>query len=282
MLKTLARNLSSDEAGIVLVAPSEQAVPDCCENVDVDARRYSSLVGEIQRFRGGVYLADGAIQRHQLTTDGRHETPEDDKSWHMLLTNGQQQITACILYREHENTVEPDELRAQHCPLATRSEWSTKFWRAVNGELARARRDRLKFAEIGGWAVGAESRGTSGPLTMVLAVYGFSRRHGGALGMTTATFRHCSATILQRLGGSRFQVDGAELPPYYDPRYDCMMELLRFDSRRPNPKYLGLIDRLRDSLSHVQVVARPTRTAAPTPFHAFQPGRTLVQPTFAA
>jgi len=92
---------------------------------------------------------------------------------------------------------------------------------------------------------------------MALAVYGFSRRHGGALGMTTATFRHCSAVILQRLGGSRFESAGATLPPYYDPRYKCMMEMLRFDSRRPNPKYVGLIDRLRDRLADALVVTRP-------------------------
>jgi hypothetical protein len=74
--------------------------------------------------------------------------------------------------------------------------------------------------------------------------------------MTTATFRHCSSVILQRLGGSRFEVDGITLPPYYDPRYKCMMEILRFDSREPNPKYDSLIDRLRDKLAETLVVTR--------------------------
>jgi len=34
-----------------------------------------------------------------------------------------------------------------------------------------------------------------------------------------------------------------------------MMEILRFDSRRPNPKYLRLIDLLRERLSDVLVIA---------------------------
>jgi hypothetical protein len=117
----------------------------------------------------------------------------------------------------------------------------------------------LKYVELGGWAASEQCRGLGGPLALVLALWGFGRRRGGgALGMTTATFRHCSATILKRLGGSRFEIDGTTLPPYFDPRYGCMMELLRFDSRCPNPKYLGLIDQVRDSLQNFQVVARPS------------------------
>src|SRR5262245_11714029 len=76
-----------------------------------------------------------------------------------------------------------------------------------------------------------------------------------AVGMTTATFRHCSATILKRLGGSRFEIDGRTLPPYFDARYGCTTELLRFDSRSPNPKYIGLIDRVSETLANVPVIA---------------------------
>ena len=115
---------------------------------------------------------------------------------------------------------------------------------------------------------------------MALAVYGFSRRAGGALGMTTATFRHCSAVILQRLGGSRFEVDGTTLPPYYDPRYKCMMEILRFDSRTPNPKFIGLIDQLREKLADVLVVTRPAAFASA--YEASGWGGHAARPSFAA
>jgi hypothetical protein len=278
MLKTLERNLSSVDSRIVLVAPSEHSVSSFFDNVQVDTESYDSIIGDIQRFRGRIYLQDGAVQREQLTADGRHETPEDDKAWHMLLVNSEQKLSACALYHEHKNTIEPQDLRVRHCPLATHSDWAPTLWKAVTGEIARARREQLEFAELGGWAVAPEVRRTSGPLTMALAVYGFSRRHGGALGMTTATFRHCSAVILQRLGGSRFEVDGTTLPPYYDPRYECMMEMLRFDSRFPNPKYLGLIDQLRDKLSQVRVVTRPAVTLAANSFQAFQTGQALPRP----
>jgi hypothetical protein len=80
--------------------------------------------------------------------------------------------------------------------------------------------------------------------------------------MTTATVRHCSSTILRRLGGSDLQVGGRRVPSYHDPRYKCEMELLRFDSRYPSQKYSGLVELLKDKLSEVLVIAPQERQAA--------------------
>ena len=57
------------------------------------------------------------------------------------------------------------------------------------------------------------------------------------MGVATATWRHSSAAILRRIGLTSLSVDGEALPPYHDPQYDCSMEVLRFDSRLPNPRY---------------------------------------------
>lgn len=258
MLKALDRNIAAASDRIVFVAPSEAAVSDTFHRVEVDGDRHRQYVRDVQRMRGSIYMKDGALQSYQLTPDGLHQTPEDETSWHMLLLDRHQRVAACALYLEHDyNDVTFDDLRARHCPLNNEPEWAPAVERAIESELERARREQLHYVELGGWAVSEESRGTAGPLALALAVYGFSRRAGGALGITTATFRHCSATILKRLGGARFEVDGVTLPPYYDPRYRCMMEMLRFDSRQPNPKYLHLIDQVRDTLARITVVARP-------------------------
>lgn len=263
MLKALERNIASLDERVVLVAPSVASVSDFFMNVEVDAHKRGQFLRAVQKLRGSIYLKDGAIRADQLSRDGLHQTPEDEKGWHMLLLDKQQQkISACALYLEHENTVPFEELRVRQCPLAENEDWRPRLRKAIQSELARARRDKLQYVELGGWAVSEESRGTAGPLALALAVYGFSRRCGGALGMTTATFRHCSATILKRLGGSRFEVDGITLPPYYDPRYECIMEMLRFDSRQPNQKYVGLIDQLRDKLAKIRVIARPGKAVS--------------------
>jgi len=273
MLKALDRNIATASDRIVFVAPSTAAVSEeTFHNVDVDAGRHQRLVRDVQRMRGSIYVKDGALQPHQLTTDGRHQTPEDETSWHMLLLDKQQRVTACALYLEHDyHEVTFDQLRARHCPLTNEPEWRPTVESAIETELDRARSEQLHYVELGGWAVSEDSRGTAGPLALALAVYGFSRRAGGALGITTATFRHCSATILKRLGGARFEVNGVTLPPYFDSRYQCMMEMLKFDSRQPNPKYVSLIDQVRDTLARITVVARPATTMTESPYHLFTP-----------
>jgi hypothetical protein len=128
--------------------------------------------------------------------------------------------------------------------------------------MGRARRHGLQYAELGGWAVAREHRRTGEGLLLALAAYSLGKAFGGALGLTTATVRHASATILRRLGGASLEVDGRAVPAYYDPRYRCDMELLRFDSRQPNPKYGPIIDELKQRLATVPVIAH-TDVAVP-------------------
>jgi hypothetical protein len=69
-----------------------------------------------------------------------------------------------------------------------------------------------------------------------------------------ATFRHSSAMILRRIGLTSMMADGQELPPYFDPHYNCQMEVLRFDSRQPNPKYAALVSEISELLAVAPVV----------------------------
>lgn len=256
VLRSLERTIAAASQHVVLLAPSIEATSNVFDNVDVDPDRHQSLVREVQRLRGRIYFEDGAIREDQLTTDGRHETSEDEKSWHFLSLDPDGDIEACVWYREHEPDVRFEQTRAAVSPLTQDPEWRQPLWRAVDAELRCARRHQLKYVELGGWAASEECRGLGGPLALVLALWGFGRKRGGALGMTTATFRHCSATILKRLGGSRFEIDGRTLPAYFDPRYGCMMELLRFDSRRPNQKYAGLVEMIQEKIASSLVISR--------------------------
>jgi hypothetical protein len=141
-----------------------------------------------------------------------------------------------------------------------------RFMTAIESELRRARQENLKYAEVGGWAVSKDSRCTSEGLLLALAAYSLGKIAGGALGLTTATVRHASSAILRRLGGSHLEAGGNVVPPYYDPRYKCEMELLRFDSRRPDPKYAPLIDLMAARLRDVLVVASKVDSGRPARF----------------
>ena len=77
---------------------------------------------------------------------------------------------------------------------------------------------------------------------------------GGALGITTANVAHSCSSILRRLGGSYLEFEGTPIPSYFDPKYNTEIDLLRFDSRHPSPKYAELIETVMDKLANVSVV----------------------------
>ena len=256
MLKLLERSVATVDQRLVLLAPPKASARRFFRNVEVDPRLHASFVGEMQSVRGGIYLQDGAIAPTHLTEGGRHQTPEDESSWHLLILNREQRVTACVWYLEHENTTSVDRLRARNCALATKPSSKQQFRAAIESELARARHDDLHYAEVGGWAVAPDNRCTSEGLVLALAAYSLGRISGGALGLTTATVRHASSTILRRIGGSHLVAGSTPVPAYFDPRYGCEMELLRFDSRRPNAKFAPLIAELTKRLATVTVIAR--------------------------
>jgi hypothetical protein len=253
--RLLHRSIETVDQRLVLLAPSAATIPTSFESVDGNTERHLRLLQNVQRLRGSVYLRDGAIEASQLTVDGLHHTAEDEKAWHLLILDKLGRVGACIWYLEHPANIASDRLRVRNCPLARQQSSSAALWAAVEHELKTAQDAGLAFAELGGWAVAENSRGTTEGLVLALAAFSLGQMLGGALGITTATVRHCSSAILRRLGGSDLHAGDQVIPSYYDPRYKCEMELLRFDSRRPNPKYSGLVEMLRVKLAEVRVVS---------------------------
>ena len=127
-------------------------------------------------------------------------------------------------------------MRVRDCPLAHQPQRREALGGNGELELARARREGLGHAEVGGWAVSESSRCTSEGLVLALGGHSLGRALDGTLRMTTATVRHRSSTILRPLGGLALKVGERPLPSYYDPRDTCEMELLRFDARYPSSR----------------------------------------------
>ena len=263
MLNLFERGIASVDQRLVVLAPPQAKIPPSLHNVVFAPSEHRHLLDQVQRLRGGIYLRDGALQRNQLTADGRHVTPEDDQSWHLLVTDAFGAVNGCIWYREHK-TPTLQELRVRDCPLASSDRWRRIFRRAIDNEIAQARRESIRYAEVGGWAVECRARCLSAGLFLILGTYALSQQAGGALVIATATVRNSSAKILRRLGGADLQADGHVVPSYYDERYECMMELLRFDTRKPADKYAKIVEALKAQFASVQVfAARPAVAAIP-------------------
>jgi hypothetical protein len=209
-----------------------------------------------------MYTEDGAIRADELTPDGRHEVAVDDCSWHVLSVDGDGRVSACLRYLEESQAADFDDLWIRHAAV-TGSTHGHKFRRAVEGHMAEARRMKLGFGEVGGWAVAKDRRWTLDPLRILLATCGLMELLGGCTGVATATFRHSSAMILRRIGMASIHVDGSELPPYFDPQYGCQMEVLRFDSRFPTPRYRDWVSEFSSSLAGTPVVCRERTKPSP-------------------
>src|SRR5258708_4816824 len=168
--KLLHRSIAAVESQLLLNPPADTPLPTAFPNVADDPIRHAGLVADLQRLRGRTYLRDGAVEPRELTRDGLHLTPEDEDSWHLVMLDRLGRVSACVWFKAHTPTVGVDQLRVRHCPLANHSDWRGLLWSAVEHELACARREGLGFAELGGGAVPASSRGTSEAL--VLALWG--------------------------------------------------------------------------------------------------------------
>jgi hypothetical protein len=239
-----------------ILTPSRLTMPGVFQNVHANNRRHQNLLAGMQKLRGEAYESDGAVRRSQLTADGRHKLSVDENSWHVLSLDSNGDVVACLRFFEESRTANFDGLRVHDAALARCPLQGARFRRAVEREMEEARRARMSFGEVGGWAVRPDHRWTSESVRIVLATYALLELLGSCTGVATATFRHGSEAILRRIGLGTLQTDGEDLSPYYDPQYGCLMQVLQFDSRRPNPRYRGWIARLMADLVNSPVICR--------------------------
>jgi hypothetical protein len=237
-----------------LLAPPAMPFDRTFGRQNIDKQLYDHFLSEVQKLRGRVYLKDGAIQETELADDGRFSMAGDKQSWHFLLVDTAQKVVGAARYLVHPNTVRFEQLRVRHSALAKNPAWAEKVRAAVEHDLRAARERHHSYVEIGGWVLSETWRGTRAALEILVASYALAHLWGGCLASCAATARHGSASILRRIGGSRFQVGNETLPAYEDPQYGCEMELLRFDCRTPSIRFVPLIAQLRTKLAGLSIL----------------------------
>jgi hypothetical protein len=238
--------------GVVLLAPPNYREGPFRHRVNPDA--YDRFLAGTQRLRGEIYARDGAIEAADLTDDGRHVQPIDARSWHLLIVNDKEMIQACIRYCVHSSSAIFSDLEVSRGSIPWSEPAGTRIRRAVQSQIEEALSLGFSYVEVGGWAITEELRCTTEVLRMVLMIYAFGQLKGGALGLSTATTRHHSSSILRRLGGSPLVEGGEELPAYFDSKYGCEMEFLTFDSTKPNPRYSDWIEGCHQVLSNIEAI----------------------------
>ncbi len=246
---------------VQLLAPAQAGPLVSNASISADAELHLHYLSSLQRLRAQAYLEDGAIEPWQIDGNGRFWMDGDEESWHFLLVDEQENAVACLRLFLHENTVSVDRLRLMHSSIAKDPVWGAKLRVAVEEELAEARRAKIGYAELGGWAIAAGYRCTKAAVETLLASYAWGQMVGGCISSCTATIRHRSATILRRIGGKSLCANSETIPPYSDPQYGCLMEILRFDSREVDTRFVKLVEETRRKLE-VSTVIRPGLSGA--------------------
>ncbi len=252
---------STTNRRFLLLAPHGARLRGSFRHVEGDPDWRHELLADMQRLRGRIYLKDGAIRESDLTSDGRHAQAPDEAAWHLLVLNASGRVVGCTRYLQHHASTSFSRLRVRASALARCDKWSAPLRLAVESELELARRSGFSYVEFGGWALDETLRGTTDALRSVLFTYAWSQLIGGVLGLSMATQRNGSASILRRIGARPLRWEGSDLPPYYDPQYKCEMEILRFDSRLPNFKYQNAIDEIRSQIPTVPVICGEPTTS---------------------
>jgi hypothetical protein len=237
-----------------VIAPSELPLPAVFRNPCPDRLFYEATIAEIQRFRGRVYLEDGAIAASALDGQQRHFSDWDYRSWHLFILDPQTEICGCMRITSfrplHHSELKLFEL-IQRMDAARGGRYAAALQSILNDNQALG----LKTSEIGGWAVTETLRNTSKAMLLASAVWSLAQIVGRHVGFASATQRNRSAEILRRLGGSRLRHQGVELPPFFDGAYGCDMEILTFDSEKPAPEYEPTVVDLRDFLVNALVLS---------------------------
>ena len=211
----------------------------------------------------------GAQLRVNLPVDDGFEVQAaDDQAWHLLTVDENEAVVACIRYFAHDPGVGFSDLAVAGSYIAQSVELGARVRDAVQTELDCARRRGVRFVELGGWAVCESLRCTTEAIRTLLTVYALSQVRGGAVGLSSATARHHSSSILKRIGGRPVRASGVEVSSYYDEQYGCEMELLSFDSESPNPRYASWIRDCAKALHRMPVVVgTPMTTCASDLLH---------------
>jgi hypothetical protein len=251
---------------MVLLAPFTPEIPGRIGRVQTDPDVHRTLLADLQRLRGKVYLEDGDIQPEQLTTDGRHCQEADACSSHIVLMGRRGKVSGCARFSPHLKPVCYRNLNAARSELAKTDGY--RLEKAIQADIRQAEIRNLHYVEVGGWALTPELRCSTAAVSIALTAFALAELLGGCLGITTATKNHGSASILRRLGGQPLEWEGVPLPSYFDAQYNCEMEILRFDSTVRNVRYAARISELRAGLAEIPMICRQHNRQSRAGFHA--------------
>ncbi len=231
-----------------ILAPSGLEFPNSLTHDVVSSDLHSKLMFDLQKLRGNVYREYAGIAA-TLLPDGRHWHKLDAHSWHVLLQDSNDgEVVGCARYRPILSGF--DELICSKAAIAVSPETGPIFRSAFAQQVADARRRGLHYGEASAWALSERARCSTAAINIALMSFALAEWLGGGVGLTTASTRHHASLILRRLGGSPL----AGFAPYYEPMFECSIELLHFDMATLEPRYLVKLEEMKAELRRTPIL----------------------------
>lgn len=230
-----------------VLAPSRKEVPKSLSSGAVTSTSHADSLFDLQMLRGHVYREYSGIAA-TLLPDGRHWHPLDEQSWHVLLEDQEGVVIGCARYRPILGGFE--QLICSKAAVALSPVTGPVFRAAFAHHSAEARSRGLHYGEASAWAMSERGRCSTAAINIALMSFALAEFLGGGAGLTTASTRHHASLILRRLGGTPL----AGFAPYYEPMFDCSIELLHFDVRSMEPRYLPKLDEMREELRKTPIL----------------------------
>jgi len=232
-------------------------------SLEQNGEDYIRYLGDLQRLRARIYLADGAIQHSSVDSEGRHNSTHDADSWHILAVDAAEDVVGCIRvspvdirsWKKRPRLRQIDEALArmpQEKHLAYRLEIN-KFLCTLALESPMKNRYVLV---TGGWAIAEDWRSSALGLQLALAPYALGRLIDYCGGLFVASERNNSHRILSKLGNIALH-PRQEKSMFFDSNYGCRVGFLgaRHDGVRPH--FLNQIDHLERSLQGSRAIISP-------------------------
>ena len=230
-----------------ILAPSRKDVPKAIAYAAHASQDHQKLMHALQMLRGGVYREYAGIAA-TLLPDGRHWHALDDQSWHILLEDAEGTVVGCARYRPI--LVGFEQLICSKAAVAQSPVTGPVFRSAFAQQFADAKRRGIHYGEASAWALSEKARCSTAAVNIALMSFALAEWLGGGVGLTTASTRHHASLILRRLGGSPL----AGFAPYYEPMFDCSIELLHFDISNLEVRYQAKVDEMREQLRQTLIL----------------------------
>ncbi len=230
-----------------ILAPSRKEVPKALTYAAHASEGHQGLMHGLQMLRGNVYREYAGIAA-TLLPDGRHWHALDDQSWHILLEDSEGEIVGCARYRPI--LVGFEQLICSKAAVALSPVTGPVFRSAFAQQFADAKRRGIHYGEASAWALSEKARCSTAAVNIALMSFALAEWLGGGAGLTTASTRHHASLILRRLGGTPL----AGFAPYYEPMFDCSIELLHFDISQLEGRYQSKLDEMREQVRKTPIL----------------------------